>query len=223
VGRCWKRSRCRPAVSPYGSKCGPTGHNSPRLPPLAASLHSVFSSRKGESKSVEPLWLCSAKNSHHNQNESTCAKETIYRGEMPPYTKRDAAFGPAGRVRRLPVIVHCQRGNTTALQASATTPPHCCGPYETTASCGCPQNAGVASSGSGWCSPSNALGRFMLLWARNRNQEDGRTSSRLGCCEKHAPNVGHYGLSETAISIPANKIIAVNGAAGPLCSIRKIR
>jgi hypothetical protein len=63
----------------------------------------------------------------------------------------------------------------------------------------------------------------MLLWVRNRNREDERTRSGLWFCEKPVPNVDQYGLRETAISIPGNKIIAVNGVAGPLCSIRKIR
>jgi hypothetical protein len=32
----------------------------------------------------------------------------------------------------------------------------------------------MADAAGGWCYPSNALGRFMLLWVRNGNREDRR-------------------------------------------------
>src|SRR6266446_1497143 len=61
-----------------------------------------------------------------------------------------------------------------------------------------------------WCYPSNAFGRFMLLWARSRNRGEGRPKRALWLREKHVLNVDQGGTRETAISIPGNKITAVN-------------
>ena len=82
--------------------------------------------------------------------------------------------------------------------------------------------ANAVAFSRGWCYPSNALGRFMLLSARSRNRGAGKPKRALWCRERPVLNVDQGGIRATDTFTRGNRIIAASTVAGPLFLLQKI-